>query len=131
MNNTLQVLVVGRHPEIMQTVLKLINNTPDWEAAGALGDETAIELFQQRRFDLVLIGGGVEPESEAKLRAIFRFQSPLIRIVQHFRGGDGGLFAEIRTALSTQEEQKRFDWVENATPENPKDLHPNHSLTNR
>lgn len=107
MLNRIQVLVVGRHEEIMDRVLELINKTPDWEAVGALADEAAIELFQQRRFDLVLIGGGVEPESEAKLRAIFRFQSPLIRIVQHFGGGTNQLFAQIKAALLAQEEEKR------------------------
>jgi len=106
MVSRIQVLVVGRHEEIMDTVLRLINNTPDWEAVGALADEKAIELFQQRRFDLVLIGGGVEPESEAKLRAIFTFQNPLIRIVQHFGGGNERMFAEIRAALTVQEEEK-------------------------
>lgn len=104
MNDKIQVLVVGRHEEIMQAVLRLINSTPDWEAAGALADEAAIELFQQRRFDLVLIGGGVEPESEAKLKAIFTFQSPLIRIVRHFGGGDNRLFADIREALMVKQE---------------------------
>ncbi len=104
MLSSIQVLVVGRHEEIMQTVLRLINSTPDWEAAGALEDEEAIELFQQRRFDLVLIGGGVEPESEAKLRAIFSFQNPLVKIIQHFGGGGGLLFAEIRAALTAQQE---------------------------
>ena len=59
MQDKLQVLVIGRQPEIIEAVLKLINNTPDWEAAGALADEEAIELYQQRRFDLILIGGGL------------------------------------------------------------------------
>lgn len=104
MLSSIQVLVVGRHAEIMQTVLKLLNSTPDWEATGALADEEAIELFHQRRFDLVLIGGGVEPESLAKLRAIFTFQNPLVKIVQHFGGGSGMLFAEIRAALAAQQE---------------------------
>ncbi len=104
MLNRIQVLVIGRHAEILEAVLKIINQTPDWEAAGALADEEAIEIFQQRRFDLVLIGGGVAPESEAKLKAIFTFQSPLIRIVRHFGRGDERLFAEIRAALSTPQE---------------------------
>ena len=106
MLNRIQVLVINRHEEIMNAVRHLINNTPDWEAAGALDDEQAIELFQQRRFDLVLVGGGVEPESEAKLRAVFAFQNPLIRIVRHFGGGDGYLFAEIRAALELQQDGK-------------------------
>jgi hypothetical protein len=104
MLNLIQVLVIGRHEEIMETVLRRINSTPDWEAVGALEDEAAIELFQLRRFDLVLIGSGVEPASEAKLRAIFRFQNPMVRIVQHFGGPDRDLFADIRTALEVQQE---------------------------
>ncbi len=98
--------MVGRHPEIMQTVLELINKTDEWEATGALSDETAIELFQKRRYDVVLIGGGVETESEAKLRAIFSFQNPLIRIILHYGGGSGLLFAEIKNALKKQAENK-------------------------
>lgn len=98
--------MVGRHPEIMQTVLELINKTEDWEATGALSDETAIELYQKRRYDVVLIGGGVTEESEAKLRAIFTFQNPLIRIIQHYGGGSGLLFAEIKSALVKQAQGK-------------------------
>jgi hypothetical protein len=104
MSNTVQVLVICRHAEITETVLHLMNSTPDWEAVGAQEDEQAIEVFQQRRFDLVLIGSNVGPSSEAKLRAIFTFQNPLIRIVQYFGGGDMLLFAEIRAALTAQEE---------------------------
>lgn len=104
MPNAIQVLVIGRQEKSMETVLLLLNHTPDWEAVGASQDEFAIELFQQRRFDLVLIGADVEPESEAKLRAIFRFQNPLIRIVQHFDGAGKNLFAHIRAALEVQQE---------------------------
>lgn len=104
--------MVGRHPEIMQTVLELINKTDDWEATGALSDETAIELYQKRRYDVVLIGGGVGEESEAKLRAIFTFQNPLIRIILHYGGGSGLLFAEIKSALAKQ--AKGMDTLEEA-----------------
>lgn len=116
MDQKIQVLVIGRHPEIMQTVTELINKTEDWEATGALSDETAIEYYQKRRFDVVLIGGGVEHESEAKLRAIFTFQNPLIRIVQHYGGGSGLLFAEIKNALLKQAEGKDT-LVENPYPD--------------
>jgi hypothetical protein len=96
----------------MQTVLELINKTDDWEATGALSDETAIELYQKRRYDVVLIGGGVGEESEAKLRAIFTFQNPLIRIILHYGGGSGLLFAEIKSALAKQ--AKGMDTLEEA-----------------
>lgn len=99
---TIHVLVIGRQPAILEAVVTLIQKTPDWDAAGAATDEQAIELFQQRRFDLVLLGAGVAAESEAKLRAIFSFQNPLIRIIQHLGAGSDQLFEEIRAALTAQ-----------------------------
>ena len=102
MHPTIHVLVIGRQTAILEAVVTLIQKTPDWDAAGAITDEQAIELFQQRRFDLVLFGAGLETESEAKLRAIFTFQNPLIRIIQHLGTGSSQLFEEIRAALTAQ-----------------------------
>lgn len=44
MNKT-AILVIGRNEEILQTVLRLINNNPSWHATGTRDDETAIALF--------------------------------------------------------------------------------------
>jgi DNA-binding NarL/FixJ family response regulator len=95
-----QILVIGRHAEIMQTVLRLIHQNPDWEAKGALTDEEAIQLFAEHNFDLVLLGGGVESASEQKFRDIFTAQNPKIKIIQHFGGGSGLLSNEIQHALA-------------------------------
>ncbi|HMO62504.1 MAG TPA: hypothetical protein PKC39_15325 [Ferruginibacter sp.] len=94
-----EILVTGRHPQIMDTVLRLINQHGNWNASGALSDEVAIELFQQRAFRLVLLCSGISEESEKKLRALFTFQNPGIIIVQHYGGGSGLLTCEIQEAL--------------------------------
>ena len=94
-----QILVIGRHPEILQTVLRLINKNEAWEGIGTGDDIEAIEFFQRQDFDIVLIGGGVERESEAHFRAIFTQHKPTIKIVQHFGGGSGLLLGEIQAAL--------------------------------
>lgn len=99
MNQT-EILVIGRHEEILQTVLRLINKNPSWQATGTGDDETAIELFHLHSFDLVILGGGIEPESELKLRTIFRMQNPNIKIIQHWGGGSGLLACEIQSALA-------------------------------
>lgn len=95
----MNILVIGRHPDIQQTILRLLNNQPGWHAAGALMDEEAVDLFAAQPFDVVLIGGGVDGSSEAKLAAEFKNRKPDVKIIQHFGGGSGLLFAEVMEAM--------------------------------
>jgi DNA-binding NarL/FixJ family response regulator len=95
----IQILVVGRHPEILATVVRLVNNNPDWNATGCLSDEEAIAAFGTQDFRVVLLGGGVNDISEAALNSHFCSINPDIKIVQHFGGGSGLLSAEIFEAL--------------------------------
>jgi len=97
--NKINILTIGRHPEILQTVVRLVNNNPDWQCTGALTDEEALAAFTSTPFKLVLLGGGIEPESELTLCAAFKAHDPEIKIVQHYGGGSGLLFAEIYQAL--------------------------------
>jgi hypothetical protein len=99
-NTQIQILTIGRHPEILQTVVRLVNNNPDWRCTGALTDEEALAAFTSTPFKLVLLGGGIEPESEKKLCAAFKAHNPGIIIVQHYGGGSGLLSAEIYEALA-------------------------------
>jgi len=96
----IEILVIGRHPEILQTVLRLVNNNSGWNATGAGTDDEAIAAFNARAFKLVLLGGGIEKESEVMLFALFKAQRPGIIIVQHYGGGSGLLSAEIYEALA-------------------------------
>jgi hypothetical protein len=48
---------------------------------------------------LVLIGGGVDEESERKLKAEFEKVNAQIKIIRHYGGGSGLLFNEINEAL--------------------------------
>ncbi|MBS1519725.1 MAG: hypothetical protein JST50_01915 [Bacteroidetes bacterium] len=97
----IEILVVGRNPEIVQTVVRLINNNPSWNATPALTDLDAISLFQSRPFTLVLFGGGIEPGSDAMLRKAFTAHNPKITIIQHYGGGSGLLATEINMALDS------------------------------
>ncbi len=96
----IEILIIGRHVEILQTVLRLVNNNPDWNATGAVTDEEALTVFNAQPFKLVLLGGGIEPESEEELSAAFREHNPDIIIVEHYGGGSGLLAAEIYQALA-------------------------------
>src|SRR3569623_290007 len=96
----IEILVVGRNPEIVQTVVRLINNNPAWNATHALTDEDTISLFQNKPFTLVLLGGGIEPESDTLLREAFNSHNPGITIIQHYGGGCGLPAPEFNMVLS-------------------------------
>ena len=47
----INILYIGRHPEILETVVRLLNANEDWFGAGAETDETAMDLFQKINFN--------------------------------------------------------------------------------
>jgi hypothetical protein len=98
MNKTL-ILAIGRHPDILQTVVRLVNNNNDWECTGVITDGEALAAFSTKLFKLVLLCNGISPESEKLLCTAFRAHNPAIIIVQHYGGGSGLLAGEIRQAL--------------------------------
>jgi hypothetical protein len=95
----IKILAVGRHEQILETVVRLINNNPEWEGFGALTDKEAVQQFDHQVIDIILLCGGIEPESESNLRAYFTAHRPHVTIVQHYGGGSGLLTAEIYEAL--------------------------------
>lgn len=103
MNKPLNILVIGRDREILETVLRLLNSQPGWKAEGALSDHEAETKFSQSVFECVLMGGGVEAASEKQLTTQFKRLRPQTRVIRHFGGGSGLLFNEIQIALERSE----------------------------
>ena len=95
-----KILYIGRHSEIMEIVVRLINANENWEGIGAKTDEEAMRIFQKENIDIVLLGSGIDEESEAMLDAFFRKVNSKIKIIQHYGGGSGLLKSEILLALS-------------------------------
>src|SRR3954468_8716239 len=98
--NKFPILVIGRNPEILAIVVRLINNNSEWSACGAQTDEAAIRLFAEQAFSMILFGGGIEPESETLLRIHFQTRNASIPIVQHYGGGSGLLSNEIMEVIA-------------------------------
>ena len=94
-----EILIIGRNAEILETVIRLINNNPEWNGTGAGTDEEAIEKFHRQHIDIVLLTNGISGDEETKLRKIFVHQNNDIIIIQHYGGGSGLLSNEIREAL--------------------------------
>ena len=98
----LQILVYGKQPEILETVLRLINKNEAWSGDGDIEEERVIELFQRHHYDLVMRGGGVSETSEKKIQALFQTMRPNVKVIQHYGGGSGLLKSEIETALQSR-----------------------------
>ena len=96
---TVNILYIGRHLEILTTVVRLINAIDNWNGVGATNDEEAKELFLKNNFSIVLLGCGIQKESENDLCVFFKNKKPNIIIVQHYGGGSGLLKSEILVAL--------------------------------
>ena len=94
-----KILIIGRHPEILETVIRLVNNNPDWEGTGVATNVDAIQQFDHQIFDLIMLCNGIEPEDEENLRAYFTAHRPEVKIIQHYGGGSGLLTAEIYEAI--------------------------------
>ncbi len=97
-----EILALCSHPEILQTVVRLINNNPAWNGTGAETEEQAIALFKELSFDLVLLGAGMDGASEEHLTPIFMGINPAVKFIQHYGGGSGLLSAEIYGALTAK-----------------------------
>jgi DNA-binding response OmpR family regulator len=100
----LNILVIGKDPEILTVVLRLLNDykQANYHAIGTTDPHQARALFADSDIDLVLITNGIDPTLDASLREEFLSRRPDVSILQHFGGGSGLLFAEIAQALATQ-----------------------------
>ncbi|RDI53679.1 hypothetical protein IQ02_01736 [Flavobacterium glaciei] len=98
---TINILYIGRHLEILATVVRLINANANanWNGVGVMNDEEAKEIFLRKDFSLVLLGSGIQEQSEADLCKFFINHNPNISIVQHYGGGSGLLKSEILLGL--------------------------------
>ena len=93
------ILAVGRNTEILDTVVRLLNNNAGWQATGTPCAIDALERMSQQRYDLVLLGGGLEVQEEDGIRTAASFLVPSVPVVQHYGGGSGLLVGEVRAAL--------------------------------
>jgi len=108
----IQILVICSHQEILQTILRLINQNEKWQATGVSDSMKAEEIYEDEVFNLVLMGSGISGDAEKKMINKFREQRPGIKVIQHFGGGSGLLFNEIEAAL-TDEKNGNFGVMEN------------------
>ncbi len=94
-----QILSIGLDPLLLQKLSRFINENPKWESIGTVEDEVAIEIFHQRKFDIILLLDKIEEASEKKLISLFTFNDPEIIFIRHAGDSTGLLAGEIQQAL--------------------------------
>lgn len=98
----IQILGIGRDALILQKLLRFINENPKWEGTGTVDDESAIEIFHQRKYDMILLIKPLGEASEKKLRSVFAFNNPEIIFIEHTGDSTGLLSSEIQEALDNK-----------------------------
>lgn len=94
------ILVIANHPEILETIIRLINQQETWNGIPAGSPEEAEALLRINSVDLVLLGVGVDDETEDRILSLCAAINPCITCLRHFGGGSGLLYSEIRHALA-------------------------------
>lgn len=91
----IEILIVGKHPDIMPVILRLLNKKPSWTGHTAFSADEAMAKGKDIPFAVVLLGAGLTNDEDEQLRKYFT-----VPVVQHYGGGSGLLFAEVYQALS-------------------------------
>ncbi|WP_374950658.1 hypothetical protein [Mucilaginibacter sp.] len=99
MENATRILVVCTHQGITETILRLINNNPAWHATGVSTVSDAEKELNDTSYELLLLGNGLSADEELQLSTSAKSINDAIKVIQHFGGGSGLLFAEIYEAL--------------------------------
>jgi len=95
----IEILVVSKNPEILKTIIRLINQVPEWNGIGVLSVQEAMEKAKGINFRILLLGSGLEEREVNQLNTAFEGESSSTTIIQHYGGGSGLLFGEIKNAL--------------------------------
>ena len=98
--DNLRILVYGKHPEILEVVLRLINKEQNWLAKGCMDKQQLKVTFESFLPNIILFGGGVQEDEEYQLRSYFSDKQPNTKYIQHYGGGSGLLSAEIYQAIA-------------------------------
>lgn len=75
-----KILVIGRHPEILEKV-KLLLESNGYIAFGATENAEAIQVFIKSKPEAAVIGGGVDVESRNYFLQEFKRINPDVKIL--------------------------------------------------
>jgi hypothetical protein len=98
----LNILALGRNPEIMLVMNRLLNAPARWYGVTANTEEEVLAAFAKIHFHIVLLCAGVTPEEEVHLKEQLLAINPSVIIRRHYGGGSGLLNNEIKFVLDQE-----------------------------
>lgn len=93
------LIVCCKHPEILETLLRVIHQKTVHTAVGCLCVNELNDLLLPAKADMVLIGSGFTDEEEQMILSGMQKNQPDIAVVFHYGGGSGLLHAEINNVM--------------------------------
>jgi DNA-binding NarL/FixJ family response regulator len=97
----LQIVLLSKHPAILQTLVKVINNNKSWHAQGTSCPNAALQLCKSNSTTLVILGNGLSTIEEHEFTTALHTFCPNTKVLQHYGGGSGLIHAEILQAVTT------------------------------
>ncbi|MGL4629769.1 MAG: hypothetical protein ACRCVT_01085 [Leadbetterella sp.] len=101
-------VIVSRHPQILQTLVKIINQKPLWDAFPATNADNLYSLLEKNKIDFVLLSSGLSEDEEKSIRSTVIEKYSNTKLIQHFGGGSGLLFNEIQAAIDSHPDAAIF-----------------------
>lgn len=80
MNSTHNILVIGRHQQMMDSVKALLTQH-SYNVFTAIKNDEAFYIFDKENIDAIVIGGGVDAESRNLFHTTFSNKKTTVKIV--------------------------------------------------
>lgn len=96
----LHFLVIGKNPEILETLKRVIEKNEGWKATCCTGEKESCEQIRESKPNLVFLSSGLEQAAETRIREFCRSVSPEIKVIDHYGGGSGLVKSEVESCFS-------------------------------
>lgn len=97
MGQDTDILVIGANADILEVLHRVINTQTQWKAQTMQPAEQWPVALPNLK--LVLLSSGLTQAQEQLVRAIVQTNWPAVPIVQHYGGGSGLLYSELKQIL--------------------------------
>ncbi len=93
--NTLNLLVIGKNQEILETLKRIIENNKGWNAEIQTDENICYDYIKANQVDIVLLSSGLEEEFENEIKIFCKNLDKEVRVIDHYGGGSGLLKNEV------------------------------------
>lgn len=103
---SLQFLVIGKNPEILETLKRVIEKNEGWKADLCSNENDCYKRIKERQIDLVLLSSGLEEAAENRIREFCSQVNHNIKVIEHYGGGSGLVRSEVESCFGKPEKSE-------------------------